>query len=273
MGANTGVSWAHDTFNPWRGCAAKSPGCAHCFAKTLTDRWHPGHRQWHVDGPRPVASPAMWREPARWNREAQRGGGQRRVLASTLCDVFEEDRPDLDAPRARLFHTIEATPALTWMLLTKRIEFVARMVPWGDRWPANVWIGTSVEDQPRALERIEHLCALPAVVRFLSVEPLIGAVDLRGWLADPPWVDGTMWPPSNVRERSFDWAITGGETGPGYREMNIGHLAQVVEDCRAASVPVWVKQDSGPRPGDQGRIPDRFWVQQLPRPVLPVAVA
>lgn len=107
---------------------------------------------------------------------------RRRVFCASMADVFE-DRRDLDEHRSRVFDIVQCTPHLDWQLLTKRIEHVRHMVPahWMARmgWPGNAWIGTTVEDQRRADERIPHLLALPAPVRFLSCEPLLGPIDLR----------------------------------------------------------------------------------------------
>jgi protein gp37 len=133
------------------------------------------------------------------------------------------------------------------MLLTKRPANVRRLVPpdWLEEWPKRLWIGTSVETQAWARIRIPLLRKVPAPVRFLSVEPLLGPVTLP--------LDGIRW------------AIIGGESGPGYRPMELAWLEAVVEQCQAAGVAMWVKQDSGPRDGQQGRIPDRLWIQQHPQ--------
>src|SRR5215207_6054449 len=113
-----------------------------------------------------------------------------------MADVFE-DRPELDVWRARLWELILATQELDWLLLTKRPELVSTMVPWGERWPANVWLGTTVENQKWAEERLPHLVAVPAAVRFISAEPLLGPLTIARWL-----------------ENGLDWVITGGESGP-----------------------------------------------------------
>jgi protein gp37 len=244
MGDATGISWTDHSFNPWWGF---SPGCRSCYADVLARRWGMTDL-WHRDGPRRMLSDATWARPLRWNREAAAAGKPARVFCASMAGVFEP-HPDVVEARARLWDLIEATPWLRWQLLTKRPENVAGMVPWGAAWPANVWLGTSAEDQRRAGERIPALAAAggPAV-RFVSAEPLLGPVDLGPWLA------------------RLDWVITGGESGGAKRrEMSISWLESGAGQCRAAGVPVFVKQDSGPRPGMQGRIPDATWaLRQFP---------
>ncbi|HEY7770469.1 DUF5131 family protein [Longimicrobium sp.] len=206
MGANTKIEWCDHTFNPWIGCQRVSPGCVNCYAEHTNTyvrvQRAGGNELWGPKGARHVTSDANWRKPLAWNRLA---AGNRttawaldkvhvrpRVFCASLADVFE-DRPDLVAPRARLFALIQATPELDWLLLTKRPENMVRLAQasgWEGDWPANVWAGCTVEDQQRADERIAHLLAVPAAVRFLSCEPLLGPVDLKGSLyRNGMWVD------------------------------------------------------------------------------------
>lgn len=187
MSTGTKIEWAHHTFNPWWGCARVSPGCVHCYADTLASRW--GHELWRRHGPRRAMAAQYWRQPLTWNRKAADADGPVRVFCASMADVFEaHPEPDVRAfqgkERARLWDLIDATPNLTWMLLTKRPENVAGMVPWGNDWPGTVWLGVSTEDQRRADERVPVLLTIPAAVRFVSAEPLLGPVDLGGhcWL-------------------------------------------------------------------------------------------
>lgn len=178
MGRHTTIEWTDRTFNPWQGCRRVSPGCEHCYAEARDVRFD-GGKHWGPRGERRVTSAANWRQPIQWNREAKAIGVRDRVFCASLADVFE-DRRDLDEPRALLWGVILATPHLDWLLLTKRPQNVRGMVPsaWRDAWPRNVWIGTTVEDQKRADERIPVLLTIPAPVRFLSMEPLLERVDL-----------------------------------------------------------------------------------------------
>ena len=131
MGAESKIEWTDHTFNPWWGCEKVSPGCAHCYADAFAKRLGHGTTRPKLWGPgseRKVASEAMWREPIKWNRSAEKAGKRARVFCASMADVFE-DRPDLLVPRARLFRLVAATPHLDWLLLTKRPENAARL--WG----------------------------------------------------------------------------------------------------------------------------------------------
>lgn len=169
--------------------------------------------------------------------------------------------------RARLLWTIAMTPHLDWLLLTKRPERWATALsqaprtPGCDgmiRWwlvgelPDNVWVGASVEDQRRADERIPALQAIPAKVRFLSIEPILGPVDLLS--QDKNYATFNVW-----ERKAIDWVIVGGESGPRHRPCEVEWITDVVKQCRRACVPVFVKQDSGLKPERQGRIPDWAW--------------
>lgn len=240
MAKNSSIEWCHHTFNPWWGCVRVSPGCVHCYAETFDRRVHGvGKEHWGVRSPRRFFGDKHWNEPLKWSAAAERAGERHRVFCASMADVFE-DREDLTPHRRRLFYLIEQTPALDWLLLTKRPENVMRLVPlaWRGTFPGNVWMGTSAEDQQRADERIPALLGVPAVVRFLSCEPLLGPVDLLG-VETPEGVDGTC----------VDWVIVGGESGGGSRGFNVRWARTIVEQCRRAGVPVFVKQ-LGARPFD-----------------------
>jgi protein gp37 len=145
----------------------------------------------------------------------------------------------------------------------------------------NVWCGVSVENQKWADTRIPALAETPAAVRFLSCEPLLGPVDLSPWLGTAHECAGVPMPSGSIPPRAhtvdcctnpvLDWVIVGGESGPGHRPMDIAWLESIAGQCRDAGVPVWVKQDSGPRAGQQGRIPDDLWVHEFPHAAEAVA--
>lgn len=256
---NSKIEWTHHTFNPWWGCQRVSPGCEHCYAETLANRY--GHKVW---GPaktttRRQMSANYWRQPLKWNKAVLAAGERQRVFCASMADVFE-DHPDLIKPRWELIKLIEATPNLDWLLLTKRPENVRRLgseMWWRHGFPENVWLGTSVEDQRRADERIPHLLRVPARVRFLSCEPLLGSVDLRKWLPDLnqpfDWVPDGDAPPgiydALTRERYPDpadielhWVIVGGESGPGARPMHPAWARSLRDQCQAARVAFHFKQ-------------------------------
>lgn len=221
---------------------------------------------WGVSAPRYFFGDKHWNEPLKWNRAAMKAGVRRRVFCASMADVFE-DRRDLIEPRARLWHLIRATPWLDWQLLTKRPENLARMVPWmsvsdAEPWP-NVWLGTTVEDQRRAEERIPELLKVPAVVRFLSCEPLLGPVDLTRvkWpnkgehsvdvLRFGYWDDHYGFVNHSDMYQDFfkpiDWVIVGGESGRGARPFVVDWAYSIIAHCKHAAVACFIKQ-LGARP-------------------------
>ena len=206
-----------------------------------------------------IASEKMWREPLRWDLAAARAEQRHRVFCASLADVFE-DRPELVAPRARLFKVIVATPHLDWLLLTKRPENASKLWamahaharPWSNEtpvWARNVWLGVSVEDQQRADERIPLLLKVPAAVRFLLCDPLLGSVDLKHLQpGDPPTeidalagTHGVLRPHRGTCGR-VDWVICGGESGPGARPMNRNWVCSLRDQCAAERVPFFFRQ-------------------------------
>jgi protein gp37 len=173
-----------------------------------------------------------------------------------MSDLFHESVPDewLD----RIFATMARCPQHVFQVLSKRPQRLYQwIVSYGPPLP-NLWLGVSVENQRMANERIPWLLQTPAAVRFLSCEPLLSPIDLRG-------SDGWNWPLGPMRHRTLSWILVGGESGPRRRPMRLEWLRSIVDQCRAAQVPVFVKQDSASRPGQQGRIPDDLWIQQFPR--------
>lgn len=146
-----------------------------------------------------------------------------------MADVFE-DRDDLKPWRDRLWPIIEQTKSLDWLLLTKRPQNVAASVPWTRKWPANVWLGTTIENQKYANENVPLLVSLPAAVRFVSCEPLLGPLDLKKWLK------------STTRRHGIDWVIAGGESGHHSRPMNPVWVEDLRDQCMTAKVPFHFKQ-------------------------------
>lgn len=250
MSDTTGIEWTDHTFNPWWGCSRVSPACRFCYADRDASRY--GFEVWRRHGPRRMLSDANWQRPVKWNRDAQRAGKPAKVFCASMADVFE-DHPDVAEPRKRLWGVIEATPWLRWQLLTKRPENVASMAPWGNDWPSWVWLGTSVENQRYADERIPVLAANPARVLFLSCEPLLGPVNLRPYLmpetghctcgAGPMCFEGCPHEPyCGLEPPMVSWVIAGGESGPRARPMHPAWPERVRDDCRAAGVPFLFKQ-------------------------------
>lgn len=274
MGTETAIAWTDHTFNPWMGCLKVSPGCEHCYAETLVK----GRFKLPVWGPpkttdRKHTSVSNWKQPLTWNRAAAKAGVRDRVFCASLADVFE-DHAQVAPWRAELFALIEVTPHLDWQLLTKRPENLRRFLPpsWLDKPRANVWLGTTVEDQRRANERIPHLLATPASVRFLSCEPLLEAVDLGafevradhhfrdalskrngrwGTCAACPRVEGAVFPERceftgrydhQLQPPGIHWLIAGGESGPGARPFDLAWARSLRDQCKSAGVAYFCKQ-------------------------------
>lgn len=267
------IEWTHHTFNPFLGCTKVSPGCKHCYAETMMDkRW--GKVEWGPQGKRVKTSAANWRKPHAWYKVAVRTRERHRVFCASLADVFEyrwDQIVEMDEWRRDLWDLIEETAGdgrggLDWLLLTKRPEMVPSMVPadWmNDEFPPNVWIGTSVEDQRRADERIPYLLRVPAAVRFLSAEPLLGPVDL--WDARHPLPNGGLGN-AFAWGAGINWVIVGGESGPNARPMDPDWARAIRDECAAARVPFFMKQMGGTRDkgGALGSMPDDLRIREFP---------
>lgn len=361
MGEATGISWTDSTFNAWIGCAKVRRGCNACYAEAdMADRRR--RVVWGVNGTRSATSYNYWREPYKWNREAEAAGVRRRVFCSSLADVFEDwpgqlidsnQRPlwfdplrdrdcdcrpvwlvekgdneerlplTLDLVRVELFRVIDATPWLDWQLVTKRPENISWMIPensfhacvTGDcphgsqeecvseterRYRDNVWLLTSVSDQPTADKMIPELlkCRELSPVLGLSCEPLLGAIDLET-IRDPKRFPGcayfdvlrgrmiheddrNQW---TEEPSHLDWVIIGGESGPNARPCRQTWIRDVVRQCSDVGVACFVKQFgsnaeegfgahrklllSDPKGGNPDEWPDDLRVRQFPKDAVP----
>lgn len=224
----TSIEWADFSFNPWIGCTKVSEGCDHCYAETLAARrkW----AQWGPKAPRVRTALSTWKQPRTWDRKARAEGRFDFVFCASLSDVFDKAAPQ--EWRRDLWQLIADTPNLTWLLLTKRPQLVAKMVRdfpggWGDG-PLNVWIGTSIEHQKALDARLAHFKAIPARRHFISAEPLLGPLDFGK--------DGL---------RGIDWVIGGCESGPGRRTFQgreVGWIRQLHKQCGDAGVDFFFKQ-------------------------------
>ena len=234
------IEWCDSTFNPWTGCQAVSPACDHCYAEALEKRF--GHTdRWGPHGTRVRTSTTYWKQPIKWNKQAEAYGIRRRVFCASLADIFDHKAPQ--EWRTELWRLINETPNLDWLLLTKRPQNVCKMVPssWGGGWP-KVWLGCTVENQEEAERRIPHLLAIPAAVHFLSCEPLLEDLDLNDWLTE------------------IDWVIVGGESGPGRRPIDLAHARRLRDDCRLYDVAFFMKQVDKVLP-----IPPDLMIRQFPK--------
>lgn len=253
MAENTKIEWATHTFNPWVGCTKVSAACDHCYAEGWAKRTGQGGL-WQ--GERRRTSAANWRQPYKWNNTAPIGGPRPRVFCASLADVFDNQVPA--EWRADLWAMIRETPNLDWLLLTKRPQNIAKMLraDWGDGYP-NVWLGTTCENQEEAERRIPHLRDVPARIRFLSCEPMLGRLDLDCLLYQPcpNFEDTVMDPTTGVyeccrdcdytgigEELAIHWVIAGGESGPGARPMHPSWPISLRDQCAAAGVPFFFKQ-------------------------------
>ncbi len=226
MAKNSHIEWTNHTFNPWWGCHKVSPACDNCYAEVWARRV--GESVWGHEAPRRFFGDVHWREPIRWDQEAAAEGIRARVFCASMADVFEH-RATLNQERLRLWKLIDRTPNLDWLLLTKRPQHILAMTPWGDNWPPNVWVGTSIENQKLAELRLPYLLAVPAAVRFLSCEPLLGPLDLG------PWFNRRSYNP-------IDWVIVGGESGTHSRPMHPDWAIGLLRQCLSAQVAFHFKQ-------------------------------
>jgi protein gp37 len=227
MAENTGISWTDSTFNPWWGCSKVGPGCDNCYAEALSASM--GGDFWGPDKTPRTMSSENWRRPRQWERDHEKfeaiRGHRRRVFSGSMCDWADKNAPE--GQRERLFELIRNTPNLDWQLLTKRAPNIRKYLP--DDWEAgykNVWLGVTVENRQHGFPRIDQLRDIPAVCRFLSIEPLLedlGEIDLSG----------------------IDWVIVGGESGPFARPMNLDWVLSIKEQCDKLSKPFFYKQFGG----------------------------
>jgi protein gp37 len=243
---NSAIEWTHHTFNPWIGCTQVSPACDHCYAMVMMD--HRYHRvEWGAGKPRIRTSAEYWRQPLRWNRAALRTGIRERVFCASLADVFDgEMSAALDFWREDLWRLINDTPHLDWLLLTKRPGNIRRLAPWGSRWPHNVWVGTSVENEEWARRRLPVLSEVPAVVRFVSAEPLLSDFSIAGY--------------------DIDWLIAGGESGRNFRPLSPEHVRSIRDRCIERRIAFFFKQWGGQSPKANGRELDGKEWSEIPIP-------
>lgn len=255
MSENTKIEWCDATVNHWAGCTAISPACDNCYAKRMAGRlwgtqWGPGQPRHQFAG----ADEAL----RALDRKAKRLGRPLRVFHNSLSDFFDNEVPV--QWRISAMRSIVETPNLIHILLTKRIGNAAEMLDvafravhgqrekWPDNVPSNVWVGATVVNQAEADRDIPKLLDVPARVRFLSMEPLLGPVSFEGLFANPrnP-ADGT-----NALE-ALDWVIVGGESGPGARPMHSEWARSLRDQCEAAGTPFLFKQWGEWLPAKDGR--------------------
>jgi protein gp37 len=282
LGDKTTIAWTDATWNPIRGCTRVSPGCVNCYAEVVAARFSGpgqpyeglatrvnGHTRWTN---RVRFIPEHLADPLRWQRP-------RRIFVNSMSDLFHEH---LTAETvAQVWAVMALAPQHIYQILTKRPQrmyktltmrgFYQQVLQHADRlrgeFPRkqllrvpvsdptkfpyrHVWLGTSVEDQQRADERIPWLVKTPAAVRFLSCEPLLGPINLHRYLWQGYHYDTAYGREWDVTSRDdLHWVIVGGESGRGYREMDLAWAQSLQEQCSEMGVPFFFKQDSALRSG------------------------
>jgi protein gp37 len=238
------IEWTEMTWNPVTGCVKISQGCKHCYAERMAKRLHAMGSARYADGFRPTLHWDLIDVPRAWKKP-------RTIFVNSMSDLFQEAVPFEFI--ARVFETMAACPQHVFQVLTKRserlLEFSPKLV-----WPENVWMGVSVEDE-RVVHRIRDLSRTGAKVKFLSCEPLIGAL-------------------SDLQLKDIDWVIVGGESGVGARPMEAEWVRDIRRQCRAAKTKFFFKQWGGVRKDMTGRELDgRTYDEMPPRKTIPIRIA
>jgi protein gp37 len=269
MAEKTEIAWTDSTFNPWIGCSKVGPGCDHCYAEKSTPSRTMGV-VWGARQRRHRTSESNWKKPLHWNaghdKFFARHGHRRRVFCASLADVFDNEVPH--TWREDLWKLIEATPNLDWIICTKRIGIVP---PWMALygWPANAWLLITVCNQEEVDRDVPKLLQLPVPVRGLSVEPMLGRVDLcetfgMWWNQTMGCFEGTSSVGFNRRGKGggIDWVIVGGESGPLARPMRLEWARSLKDQCAAAGAKFFFKQAGGRDKAKGGNLLDGVEIKQ-----------
>ena len=230
MAEQSAISWTDATFNPWIGCTRVSPACDRCYAARDNEfrKWVPG---WGSGVPRRRTK--TWGEPIKWNRKAALTGYRPRVFCASLADVFDNEVDQ--AWRDDLWALLRATPNLRWILLTKRIGNARKMLP--ADWPfPHAGLMSTLENQDVWDRDYPKLAATPAAWHGVSAEPLLSRIDI-----------GDARP---------DWIITGGESGPGFRPLDMDAVRHLRDQCARNGITFHHKQNGGVRGKDAGCLVD-----------------
>ena len=230
MAQASSIEWTESTWNPVTGCTKISAGCAHCYAERMAERLRAMGQTRYRNGFRLALQPDVVEMPLRWKRP-------RMIFVNSMSDLFHSDVPDEFITDC--FRVMQRAPQHTFQVLTKRPERASELaarLPW----PGNVWMGATVESAAY-LSRIDHLRRIPANIRFLSLEPLLGALP-------------------RLPLQEIHWVIVGGESGPGARSMEASWVRQIRDRCLVSQVPFFFKQWGGVCKAASGRTLDgRIW--------------
>jgi protein gp37 len=243
---NSPISWTDHSFSAWLGCTCVSDGCFRCYAKR-EDADHYKRVQWG-NHPRVRTSDPYWREPFEWDAEAKRLGVRQTVFCNQRSDFFDNQAPP--EWRTDAWRVIHYCRNLIFIILTKRPQNIREMLPadWGEHGYENVWIGVSVENQTEAARRIPILLNIPSVKRLLSCEPLLAALDLTEWL----------------KTGLIAWCIVGGESGPGFRPMELDWARNIRDQCSTHNVAFFMKQIAYIHPDRFDLVPNDLQIRQIP---------
>lgn len=241
MADKTNIAWTDKTWNPWQGCRKVSSGCKNCYM--FRDKKRFGQDPSTVIRSKPATfnRPNHWKDPAK-------------VFVCSWSDFFIEDA---DPWRDEAWEIIRENPHLTFQILTKRPENIANRLP--SHWLQNVWLGVTVENQEQADERIKHLCPACVPVKFISVEPMLGEINLLQNFPDQRMV---RWYKPMINQ--IDWIICGGESGPDARHMETNWAQSLKNQCRDSGIPFFMKQMSGNTKKQLEDIPDYLDVREFP---------
>lgn len=235
MAKETNIAWCDSTWSPFIGCSKVSPACDNCWAETWAKRCGRDFSKVVRAATGTFHAPLKWKEP-------------KRIFVCSLSDFFHPDI--LRADRHDAIHVMRHAPQHTYLLLTKRPENVKPMLlgtAWGESLPNNVWLGVTVENQEEADKRIPLLLGAAATTRFVSCEPLLSAVDLRGNI---PAERALRWHHPMIA--GLNWVIAGGESGGQARPMHPEWVRSLRDQCAAAGVPFMMKQWGEFRPYEEG---------------------
>lgn len=264
--ADSKIEWTEKTWNPAVGCTKVSQGCKHCYAEIMHARLQSmGVAKYADDFWVVKPYPEHLNEPRTWKKGVL-------VFVNSMSDLFHADLPFEYIQQ--VFQVMNECPQHTFQVLTKRSGRLAELAPQLE-WHRNIWIGVSVENQKTANERIPHLLTVPATVRFLSCEPLLGEVDIAESVegTNTFWggteTGGCMsgeWLPQikNHAAGGISWVIVGGESGPGCRPIHPDWVRSLRDQCKQNSVPFFFKQWGGVNKKSAGRILDGRTYDEMP---------
>lgn len=238
MASSSNIEWTEATWNPVTGCTKISDGCKHCYAATMAKRLHAMGNPRYRNGFNVTLHHDLIDTPLRWKKP-------RRIFVNSMSDLFHQDIPFEFIQR--VFQTMEKAYWHTFQILTKRSERLVELAP-RLPWPPNVWMGVSVENE-KVLHRINDLRNIPAHIRFLSCEPLLGPLE-------------------NLNLEGIHWVIVGGESGPGARPMEAEWVRSIRDQCREQQVAFFFKQWGGVQKHRTGRILDEQTYDEYPNPTI-----